>query len=327
MPLGQRQVDQRLALDLEHVEGRRARRRPDPCCIAEKLARPCSSSAHDLAVEDAVRRLHRPHDRACDRRKRASTTSRSGSQLDLAAARSSRSRGSRPTSPREPALAARHRVGKRRQHRRVGAPVSAASCSFFFTSSQFFGSPPSLAGTSVHGPFSRSPCRWTVRPPFGFSSTSSYVPLVPDLDRAGAVVARRDLALERRVRERVILDVDGEMLRPRLERHALGDGPAGEHAVALEPEVVVEPAGVVALDDEDRAPCRACPSRTARASSRASACARSPSARPQVHSYRLRRFDESQNGDRAGAQPHRRAPSSPPKAGVSWGRHCRPQHV
>src|SRR5439155_22545382 len=76
--------------------------------------------------------------------------------------------------------------------------------------------------------------------------------LVPDLDSTGAVLALRDLALESRVVERVILDVDGERPLARLERHALRHGPACEGAVTLETEVVVEPASVVALDDEDR---------------------------------------------------------------------------
>src|SRR4029079_417886 len=75
--------------------------------------------------------------------------------------------------------------------------------------------------------------------------------VIPDLDGACAVVALRDLALELRVLDRVVLDVDGEVLRARLEGDALGDGPRGEGAVALEPEVVVEPPRVVALDDED----------------------------------------------------------------------------
>ena len=76
--------------------------------------------------------------------------------------------------------------------------------------------------------------------------------VVPDLDGARAVVALRDLALEGRVVERVVLDVDGERALAGLERHALRHGPGGERAVALEPEVVVEAARVVALDDEDR---------------------------------------------------------------------------
>ncbi len=75
---------------------------------------------------------------------------------------------------------------------------------------------------------------------------------IPDLDAAGAVVPGRDLALEGRVRERVVLDVDGEVLRAGLERHALRDRPAGERAVSLEPEVVVEPASIMALNHEDR---------------------------------------------------------------------------
>ena len=77
-------------------------------------------------------------------------------------------------------------------------------------------------------------------------------PGVPELDGAGAVLALRDLALEARVLERVILDVDGKRTHAWLERHALRHGPRRERAVLLEPEVVVEAPRVVALDDEDR---------------------------------------------------------------------------
>ena len=75
---------------------------------------------------------------------------------------------------------------------------------------------------------------------------------VPDLDGAGAVLPLRNLALERRVLERMILYVDREPLLAGLERNALRDGPRCERPVALEPEVVVQPPGVVALDDERR---------------------------------------------------------------------------
>src|SRR5439155_3885170 len=75
---------------------------------------------------------------------------------------------------------------------------------------------------------------------------------VPDLDRAGAVLALRDLALEARVVERVVLDVDGEGPLARLERHALRHCPARARAVTLEAEAVAEPARVVALADEAR---------------------------------------------------------------------------
>jgi hypothetical protein len=76
--------------------------------------------------------------------------------------------------------------------------------------------------------------------------------LVPDLDRAGAVLPLRDFALEAGIVERVVFDVDGERPLPRLERNALRHRPARERAVALESEVVMEPPRVVALDDEDR---------------------------------------------------------------------------
>ena len=78
------------------------------------------------------------------------------------------------------------------------------------------------------------------------------MPLSQISTRAGAVLALRDLALEGGVVERVVLDVDGERALAGLERHALRHRPARERAVALEAEVVVEPPGVVALDDEDR---------------------------------------------------------------------------
>ena len=85
--------------------------------------------------------------------------------------------------------------------------------------------------------------------------------VVPDLDRAGAVVALRDLARERRVLERMILDVNGEVLLARLERHAFRHGPGGEHAVALEAEVVVQAPRVVPLHDEDRCLAAALPAK------------------------------------------------------------------
>ena len=73
---------------------------------------------------------------------------------------------------------------------------------------------------------------------------------VPDLDRAGAVLPRRDLALEVAVVERVILDVHRQVPLAERERHALRHRPAQEHPVPLEAEVVVEAARGVALDDE-----------------------------------------------------------------------------
>src|SRR6476660_471046 len=79
---------------------------------------------------------------------------------------------------------------------------------------------------------------------------------VPDFHGAGAVLTGRDLPLEVGVVERVVLDVDGECALAGLEWNALRYRPARERPVALQAKVVVEPAGVVALDDEDR-PCSA----------------------------------------------------------------------
>ena len=54
------------------------------------------------------------------------------------------------------------------------------------------------------------------------------------------------------VGERVVLDPDRQPLHRRVERRLVRHRPALEHAVGLQPEVVVQPGGVVLLDDEDR---------------------------------------------------------------------------
>ena len=79
----------------------------------------------------------------------------------------------------------------------------------------------------------------------------------------------------------MILDVHGERALAGLERHALRHRPRGERAVALEPEVVVQPPGVVALDDEDRLLARALAgAETAPASSPGRACGGTRSSSP-----------------------------------------------
>ena len=76
---------------------------------------------------------------------------------------------------------------------------------------------------------------------------------VPDLDGARAV-PRGDHAVEVHVLDRMVLHLDRQATHAGLLGRPLGDGPALQHAVQLEPEVVVEVAGVVLLDDEARAP-------------------------------------------------------------------------
>src|SRR4029079_14333150 len=71
---------------------------------------------------------------------------------------------------------------------------------------------------------------------------------VPQQHRAAAVLALRDDALEVAVRDRVILDVYGQALLPRVQAGALRDGPAQQHAVQLQPEVVVQAGRGVLLD-------------------------------------------------------------------------------
>ena len=73
---------------------------------------------------------------------------------------------------------------------------------------------------------------------------------VPDLHRPRAVLPGGDLALEARVGERVILGAHGEAPLARHGWEAARERPAGEHAAALEPQVVVQAAGGVALNDE-----------------------------------------------------------------------------
>jgi hypothetical protein len=50
----------------------------------------------------------------------------------------------------------------------------------------------------------------------------------------------------------VVLDVDREVVALGVRGDSLGNGPGHQRAVALEPEVPVEAAGVVLLDDEAR---------------------------------------------------------------------------
>jgi hypothetical protein len=57
-------------------------------------------------------------------------------------------------------------------------------------------------------------------------------------------------ALEVSVRDRVILDVHGEPLHLGVEARPLRDRPAQQHAVELEPEVVVQSGSGVLLDHE-----------------------------------------------------------------------------
>src|SRR5262249_34791520 len=73
---------------------------------------------------------------------------------------------------------------------------------------------------------------------------------IPDHHGAAAVLALGDRAFERVVLGRVVLHLHGEPLLARNEARAARDGPALHHAVELEPQVVMQPARGVLLDDE-----------------------------------------------------------------------------
>src|SRR5438067_179213 len=65
-------------------------------------------------------------------------------------------------------------------------------------------------------------------------------PAIPHDDAARAVIALGDIAFERAVIDRMILDMHREPLHRWIEARALGHGPRFERAVEFEPEVVVQ---------------------------------------------------------------------------------------
>ncbi len=91
-----------------------------------------------------------------------------------------------------------------------------------------------------------------MRPPSFFSSRSSYVPWSQISTEPAPYWPFGISPFERGVFDRMVFDVDGQMLLARLQRDALGNGPAGEGSIPLEAKVVVQSPGVVPLDDEDR---------------------------------------------------------------------------
>ena len=72
--------------------------------------------------------------------------------------------------------------------------------------------------------------------------------VVPDGDFAGAVLALGNGAFKRGVVQGVVLGLDGQVVLAAGLRDALGQGPGHQHALVLQPEIEVQPAGVVLLD-------------------------------------------------------------------------------
>ena len=76
--------------------------------------------------------------------------------------------------------------------------------------------------------------------------------VIPDLHVPRPVLPAGDVAGEVRVVEGVVLGVHGQPVLTRIGRQVLRHRPGDEHAVAFESEVVVQTAGMVLLDHEDR---------------------------------------------------------------------------
>ena len=253
--LGQRQVDRRLAVDLEHVE--HLVREPAAPLLHRREARPAVRvERHDLAVDDRVGRAQRlgellRHDREPLRQVVASARD----ELGFAAAHVGEGPIPVPLRLELPALAARQLLRQGREHRPVGC--GAAGRRPLVALAEY--EPVLLVAGEVRRHERPRSLETLAVQPHGEAAVALLLEelvraAVPDLDRARAVVPLRDLALEAPVLERMVLDVDREVLLAGLERDAFRHRPRGEDAVALEPEVVVQPPRVVPLNDEDRRP-------------------------------------------------------------------------
>ena len=121
--------------------------------------------------------------------------------------------------------------------------------------------------TSTQPPFRRVPSSLNLRLPFLSISSADLEPCrlpiatVPQLHRAATVLSLGDGALEVAIVERVILDLDCKAFVLRIERRPASDGPGLEHAIELQPQIVVQPAARRAsgsrIADDQRARPRA----------------------------------------------------------------------
>ncbi len=76
---------------------------------------------------------------------------------------------------------------------------------------------------------------------------------VPDHHRSGSVLARRDHTLEFRIFERMVLRPYGQALVRRIYRGPFGYCPGCQDAIYGQPKIIMEPAGIVFLNDKDAA--------------------------------------------------------------------------
>ncbi len=73
---------------------------------------------------------------------------------------------------------------------------------------------------------------------------------VPQHDGAAAILVLGDDPLERGIAHRMVFGADREALVVGIGARPLGHRPALEHAVDFDPEIVMQPRGIMLLDDE-----------------------------------------------------------------------------
>ena len=253
VPRGEREVEERRPLHLEHVEDVVDERAGALLHDREARAALVVERA-DLPVEDAVGRPNAPLERPRDRREALREVVAAPAREARLPAGQSRDRPvAVPLDLEQPAVAAGNVVGERRQHRLVLAalPLRGRLVVLLAQDEPVLLVPVEMRRDERPGSAEPLALEQHREATVGLLLEKLVRPPVPDLHRPRAVLARRDLALEARVVERVVLDVHGEPAVTRVEGDALGDGPARQGAVTLETEVVVEPPCVVALDDEE----------------------------------------------------------------------------
>ena len=298
-PLGERQVDHRRPLHLEQVERDVEVGRAFLALLHRRERRPAVlTNGHNLPVEDAVGRPERALERADNRREAIDERLVvPAAQVDVAAPDRRDRPKAVPLDLEEPPLTGRHLGREGRQHRPVGPRLPRGRGVLLLL-------PDDQPVLRVAAEMCRHERPDPVELLAAQADRETAVRLlldelvgavIPDLDRPRAVVAGRDLARERGVGERVILDVDRKMLLSGLHAGRLSAPPSSQ---ALHPAR----AGSRSADAAHRgaeprrsAPCScaAVPAycvRRARAFSPVTAFARSPSATPRAALLLARAF-------------------------------------
>src|SRR5216683_4614925 len=100
---------------------------------------------------------------------------------------------------------------------------------------------------ALHSPSMQHDHHLAIRPLLGLVRAA-----VPDLHGATAVLALWDLTREVDVVQRVVLDVDGEVVLLGVRRDSSGHGPRDKYPILLEPEIPVQAARGMLLHHEPR---------------------------------------------------------------------------